>query len=116
MGVEYYVCDWCFEANVEYNIMHIYAEKRTCALCTACYDLGKHMLPENEEAEMPAEFLAVWRQKLKHHRDAINNQIDDLAADLESDDDEEEESKEESEEDAEMSESEEEVENEAATD
>ncbi len=116
MGLESYLCNWCFQANVEYHVMHIYSAKHTCALCTTCYDLGKHMLPENEAADMPPEFLAVWRQKLKQHRDAINNQIDVLAADLESDEDEEEESQEESEDDAEMSENEEEVENEAATD
>jgi hypothetical protein len=107
MGVDYEVCNWCFEATVEFYVQYIKMRvpgTQNPLLVVVCGDCQERAMPLLEDKdsddgvyEFSPDFLAVYRQRLRAHRDEINNTMDEIAAMLCADEEEEESSEEEEE-------------------
>jgi len=104
MGVDYEVCNWCFEATVEFDIecieMRVPGKQKrfVVAVCSGCQERALPLLEDKDSDgyyEFSPDFLAVYRQRLRAHRDEINNTMDEVAAMLSEDEEEDESSEEE---------------------
>jgi hypothetical protein len=107
MGVDAVVCDWCFEPTYEYHVECVDMQvpgkelRLHVSVCLVCQEKALPLLGDKDSDhvyEFSPDFLAVYRQRLRAHRDDVNNKMDEIAAMLSDDEEEEESSEEEDEE------------------